>query len=351
MNISTPRTAISQIWLQDGSLARCEAPYKGWLNERGYTASTARNYLQCLVHFASWATDRRLAPENLSAKLIRRFVDDHLPRCNCCGRVQRCRTQVRAALAQLLPALNAAGIACVTEAPNAMERELNRFDAYLRDQRGLSASTRLQRRKILSGLLTLSSRANGQPAWQDATRLRRYTRACLQRWSPASGAVLVGSLRSYLRYRASLGDEVTALLPVLASPAVWHLAGLPQTLTRAEVECVLNSFDASLPSWRRGRAVAHCVARLGLRSAEVVTLELEDLDWSAGTIRLRGCKSRRVDVMPMPASVGHTIVEYLQHERPACQSRKVFVRHKAPVEEPLLPGLVKRVVLARIIHV
>ncbi len=84
---------------------------------------------------------------------------------------------------------------------------------------------------------------------------------------------------------------------------------------------------------------------MGLRSAEVVTLELEDLDWSAGTVRLCGGKPRRVYVLPMPRSVGHAIVEYLQHERPACQSRKVFVRHVAPVEKPLLPGLVKWVVL------
>ncbi len=158
--------------------------------------------------------------------------------------------------------------------------------------------------------------------------------------------MLTGSLRSYLRYRASLGDDVTALLPVITSPAGWRLTGLPQTLTSDEVERLLNSFDPSLPSWRRGRAVAHCIARLGLRSAEVVGLELEDLDWLTGTIRLRGCKSRRVDVMPMPPSVGHTIVDYLQHERPACRSRKVFVRHVAPVEQPLLPGLARRVVLA-----
>jgi site-specific recombinase XerD len=345
MDSSTPLKPISLSWLRDSSLARCEAPYRRWLGERGYTNSTVRNYLQCLVHFARWATIQRLTPESLSVGLICRFVDEHLPHCDCSRRVQRSRTQVRAALAQLLPALDAAGVAYITEAPNAIDHELNGFDAYLRDRRGLSASTRLQRGKILTGLLKLSPQASGRPVWQDATQLRQYINACLERWSCASGAVLASSLRSYLRYRASLGDDVTTLLPVIASPAVWRLAGLPKTLTSDEVERVLNSFDPSVPSWRRGRAVAHCVARLGLRSAEVVGLELEDLDWSAGTIRLRGCKSRRVDVMPMPPSVGHAIVEYLQHERPACKSRKVFVRHVAPVEQPLLPGLAKRVVL------
>jgi SAM-dependent methyltransferase len=43
----------------------------------------------------------------------------------------------------------------------------------------------------------------------------------LLQWSPASGAVIVGSLGSYLRYRGSLGDDVTALLPVLASSGAW----------------------------------------------------------------------------------------------------------------------------------
>jgi hypothetical protein len=216
MDAFIPRTPTVQSWLQDGSLARCEVAYESWLNERGYTASTARNYLGCLVRFASWATNQRLMPEDLSLGLIRCFVDEHLRHCDCPYRVQRSRAQVRAALAQLLPALGAAGIAYVTETPNAEERELNRFDAYLREQRGLSANPRLQRCKILTGLLMLSPQKNGQPAWQNATRLRRYTSAC-------GGGVL----------------------PVLASPAVSRLAGLPQTLTSDEVERVLNSFDAS----------------------------------------------------------------------------------------------------------
>jgi len=232
------------------------------------------------------------------------------------------------------------------EKRDAVDRELDRVDAYLRDRRGLSTNTRLQRRKILMRLLRLPPSTSGRPAWQEATQLRRFIATHLERWSPDSSAVLAGSLRSYLRYRASLGDDVAALLPVIASPARWHLASLPETLSSDEVERVLGSFDASLPSWRRGRAIAHCVARLGLRSAEVVGLELEDLDWSAGTIRLRGSKSRRVDVMPLPSSVGQAIVDYLQYERPVCKNRRVFVRHVAPVEEPIGPGVARRTIIS-----
>ena len=331
--------------LRNGSLAGCEAPYRKWLDERGYATSTSRAYILCLTHFAKWATELELTCDTLSCATIARFIDDHLPCCDCPRPVQYSRAQVRAALRQLQPALVAAGITFVETEPNAVERELERYDAYLCDRRGLAASTRLRRRKIIRDLLQLSGGVADRPAWQEPDRLRRFVAERADRWSPASLGTLAGALRSYLRYRRSLRDDVVALLPVVTSPAQWRLSALPETLSADEVECVLASFGPSLPSWRRGLAIAQCVARLGLRSAEVVALELEDLDWDNGTIRLRRCKSRRVDRLPMPVLVGEAMTNYLRHERPSCKSRRVFVRHVAPVEEPLLPGVVKRTLL------
>jgi hypothetical protein len=45
------------------------------------------------------------------------------------------------------------------------------------------------------------------------------------------------------------------------------------------------------------------VARLGLRSIEAAGLQVDDLDWRAGRIVLRG-KASREDGMPRPADVG-----------------------------------------------
>jgi hypothetical protein len=36
------------------------------------------------------------------------------------------------------------------------------------------------------------------------------------------------------------------------------------------------------------------------REREVVSLELDDIDWEAGTLRIRKSKSLRVDVLPLP---------------------------------------------------
>lgn len=346
MNCSTtPFCPTPLRWLRDGSLAGCETPYRRWLDERGYTDRTAHAYLFCLAHFAKWATERGLTCATLSSALIEHFVDEHLPCCDCPRPLQRQRAQVRAALRQLRPALLAAGVVFMEAAPTARQRELEGYEAYLRDRCGLAANTRLGRRRIIRGLLQLPADQAGHPAWQEAHRLRRFVTERAERWSPASLGTLMGALRSYLRYRASLGDSIATLLPVIVSPAQWRLAALPETLSAEEIERVLASFDPSVPSWHRGLAIAQCVARLGLRSAEVVALELEDLDWDSGTIRLRRSKARRVDVLPMPVPVGEAIAAYLRYERPPCQSRQVFVRHVAPVEKPLLPGVVKRALI------
>ena len=83
------------------------------------------------------------------------------------------------------------------------------------------------------------------------------------------------------------------------------------------------------------------VARLGLRSAEVARLELEDIDWRAGEIIVRG-KARRHDRLPMPSDVGEALTAYLCNARPAVSVRQVFLAGKAPTRA-IRPDLVSDV--------
>jgi site-specific recombinase XerD len=85
------------------------------------------------------------------------------------------------------------------------------------------------------------------------------------------------------------------------------------------------------------------LARLGLRSSEVVFLELDDIDWKDGSLSVRGKGGRRLQ-LPLPADVGAAIVAYLQHGRPPSDSRRVFLRALAPVRGFLGPSAVGTVV-------
>lgn len=90
-------------------------------------------------------------------------------------------------------------------------------------------------------------------------------------------------------------------------------------------------FEA-LPT-RRGYAVLMLLARLGLRTCEIVRLELEDIDWELGQITIRG-KFGRWSKLPLPPDVGQALSAYLQHDRSRCAGRQIgddmkVVRHSS----------------------
>jgi integrase len=72
------------------------------------------------------------------------------------------------------------------------------------------------------------------------------------------------------------------------------------------------------------------LARLGLRSSEVVGLELDDIDWNHSTLTVRGKGGLRHE-LPLSPEVGQAIATYLSDDRPASTSRRVFLRAKAPI--------------------
>jgi site-specific recombinase XerD len=118
---------------------------------------------------------------------------------------------------------------------------------------------------------------------------------------------------------------------------------------RTEIELQLEMVahvhqeDRSTAMGRRDYAILLLLARLGLRSSEVAFLELDDIDWTAGSLRVCAKGGRRI-TLPLPADVGEAIVAYLQHGRPHSRSRRLFLRHSAPVRGFLIQCAVGSVV-------
>jgi site-specific recombinase XerD len=58
-------------------------------------------------------------------------------------------------------------------------------------------------------------------------------------------------------------------------------------------------------------------------------MQLEDLDWDAGTVRVRGkaCKEVR---LPLPQDAGEALIEYLVKARPSVDTNHVFLSTNAP---------------------
>jgi site-specific recombinase XerD len=96
------------------------------------------------------------------------------------------------------------------------------------------------------------------------------------------------------------------------------------------VERVLAVYQDDTISSLRNYAMLLLLARLGLRSQDVISLCLDDIDWANGRLDFRPGKSRRERSLPLPQDVGQAIVAYVQTGRPQSESREVFLRCRPP---------------------
>jgi site-specific recombinase XerD len=321
--------------------------FAGYLDERGYAAQTTTSYFGCLAHFGSWMQGQQLPVQSLGEDRVAEFLNNHLPRCDCAAPVVRVRPELRAALGHLLIVLRANAV-LPERLPGTtpVEEELRRFDERMERVQGLAPKTRTQYLRTVRRLLAeqFGDRAIDFDA-VTPERVRRFVASQRELYStPDSAATLISALRGYFRFRATCGDRVHALIGVLSYPANWRLASLPQGLSDAEVQQLVDSLGWVGPSARRADAMVRCALDLGLRSGEIAKLSLDDIDWQTGTMTLRRTKSRREDTLPLPPTAGRAIADYLRYERPPSASRALFVRRIAPCDRPLGADCVRKTI-------
>ena len=109
--------------------------------------------------------------------------------------------------------------------------------------------------------------------------------------------------RSFFRFLLQKGEIGTDLAASVPSVPDWRQATVPKHLTPEEVQRVLGACNRRTASGRRDYVILIMLARLGLRAGEVVSLQLDDIDWRAGEILIGG-KGLRHDRMPLPNDVG-----------------------------------------------
>ena len=321
-------------WLTHGPLSELTVPYIEALQARHYRGSTIRAYLRCLAHFSFWMKGQGLAPANIDRQLIEHFVRHHLPICTC---PQPCRSvvgEMRATLHHLLPLLPAASTTPPTLRP--VEIELQRFGEYLRHACGLAPLTCNYRIRHVAAFLTdrFGPRVP-QIALLTVADIDAFLINLAARWKPASRKLVCTSLRSYLRFRAMLGDDTRMLIATLPPIANWPRRHPPKVLSDGEQERFLRAFDLTDPVGLRDYAIARCLLDLGLRGDEAAHLMLESIDWRQGIVTLHRTKSQHVQLLPLPVQTGKALASYLRDGRLSTDSRAVFVRHRAPFGVPL----------------
>jgi site-specific recombinase XerD len=230
-------------------------------------------------------------------------------------------------------------------AATALDELLDRYRHYLAHDRGLAPLTvlRYQRmaRRFLAGR---AGRTGGERGVEglDCDEIHGYLLECRSRLVIESAKREAADLRALLRFLYVKGLTGTDLGSAMPPVAGWKDTRLPATLTGAQVAALLASCDRSKPAGFRDFAMLCLLGRLGLRSCEVAALRLDDIDWRAGEILVRG-KARREDRLPLTVEVGEAIGDYLRRGRPVSPCPNVILTCYAPFR-PIHPSSITRVV-------
>lgn len=301
--------------------------YREELLRQGYTLLTVRGLLQHVGALGRWMAANDVEAADLDVAVLGEFLEHR----RAAG-----RTQVRTtrSMASLLDHLRDLGVV-PPAAPAPVDPLLAEYRGWMVQDRGLAPSTVLRYENLAVRFL---DRVGDRPLESLTGRdVSTFLLAETSRVSVGSAKGRVAEMRSLLRFLFLTGRTEHALAASVPPVAGWHDTGLPRGAKVPDVARLLAACDPSTLTGSRDLAVLTMVARLGLRSVEVARLQLEDIDWRAGELTVRG-KSRRVDRLPLVTDVGETLAVWLQR-RPATASRRVFVTTKAPIVD-IRPSLV-----------
>jgi integrase/recombinase XerD len=310
------------------------------LRRQGYAPGTIAKHRKLLSELSDWLQVRQLTMGDLSMAQVDRFLFDR----RSAGAL---KLKTRKALDPILGYSRGLGLVPVAEAPvedGPAGEILNRYRQFLTTERGLVPVTALRYvdclRPFLDRRLSADGLELGSLTPADVTS---FVVAWCPRLNGGVAKLTVTALRSFLGFLHLDGVTERSLVCAVPMVARRRLAGLPKGLEPDQVQRLLAACDAQTPVGCRDLAILTLLVRLGLRRGEVAGLGLDDIDWRAGTISVRG-KRNCLERVPLPPDVGLRLAEYLSIARPAdVQGRIVFVRHFAP-HHALSPARVSTIV-------
>ena len=152
-----------------------------------------------------------------------------------------------------------------------------------------------------------------EPAQIDVRTLRRYAAGLSERGiAPATIARRLAALRGLFRSQMEIGAREDNPAELLSSPK--KAQRLPRVLKAAEVAALLDSIPATTPLELRDRAMFELAYACGLRAEELVSLDLEAVDFDSETVRVEG-KGGKTRLVPVGEHALEALERYLARGR------------------------------------
>lgn len=190
------------------------------------------------------------------------------------------------------------------------------FIEYLDYEKGLTANSRDAYRRDLAKLHAFL-RQTGRPI--NPVELDRQDIMAFLSWQLDQGAAhssiarSLSSIKGLFKFLVLEGIITHNAAVDLENPRIKR--HLPQVLTVAEVDRLMETPQVTLPRGLRDRAMLELMYGTGCRVSEMLSLQVEDINLTAGFLRCLG-KGRKERIVPVNGSAIRWVERYLVQARP-----------------------------------
>ncbi len=198
--------------------------------------------------------------------------------------------------------------------PGAWREALSLFDSDLRT-RGAAERTRRAYGIDLGQLAGWCGARGLDPAQVDYKTLRRYAAHLSERRvAPKTVARKLAAARQFFASQVEHGHMGANPADLMPSPRLGQ--PLPKAMNTADVGALLDRIPTTTPLEQRDRALFEIAYGSGLRAEELVTLDVESVDFDGEQLRVEG-KGAKTRIVPAGEHALHAVRGYLERGRPA----------------------------------
>jgi len=199
-----------------------------------------------------------------------------------------------------------------------IEEEGAVFENYLRNLGRLQEDTiKTRARKVRLFLHCQYGTKGFSRDTVDADAVCRHISETMSDYASYTKAGFATSIRSYASFLESQGhsDNAKKILRLSLRSAMPH-SRLPECISDGDFSALLEEACGCPERRSRDRAILLLMGNLGLRTCDVASLTLDDIDWQRGVIHVRNSKSITDRTIPLDTETGKAIEEYVLDTRP-----------------------------------
>jgi integrase/recombinase XerD len=181
---------------------------------------------------------------------------------------------------------------------------------HLQFERGLSVNSLAAYRRDLTELVDF---VGGRPlqtlSQREASRFVKELSSLNRK--PSTIARKLSSMRGFYAYLLATNVVVANPFDAFAAPRIarYH----PHYLSASEINTIIEAIDVSTPSGLRNRAMIELLYGSGLRISELIDLQVSDLDFEAGFLKVLG-KGGKQRLVPFSGFSREAVEAYLNQQ-------------------------------------